>query len=160
MKASLSDHKQQGIAVMKSERQWMASCPNHNTGLRTVSHERENKLCQGHWCLKAVRPLAQAPELEPKLLTHTVHSKITWVSYFATSSHHKMMPSKALQGVQGGRNPGWEEKGGRKYSQGRDTLLQGGCSAVYGHQVFYAHDCNAHCYRIQWSIITGTGKMH
>lgn len=28
-----------------------------------------------------------------------MHSNTTWVSYFATSSDHKMMPSKALQGA-------------------------------------------------------------
>lgn len=96
MKASLSDHKQQGIAVIKGEQQRMAS---HCPGLCTVSHEREKKLCQGHQCFKAVQRFPQAHELESKHLTHTVHSNITWVSYFVTSSDHKMMPSKALQGA-------------------------------------------------------------
>ena len=156
MKASLSDHKQQGTAVMKGERPWMAS---HCPGLRTVSHEREKKPCRGHWCLKAVQQFPHAHELEAKFLTHTLHSSITWVSYFATSSNHKMMPSMVLEGAwRGGRNLGWEEKGGRKCSQGRDPLLQGGCSVVYGHHIFCVHDCHAHYYRFKEALSHGQVK--
>lgn len=88
------------------------------------SHERGKKCCQGCQCFKAQEP-------EPKLLTHPVLSKSTRESCLVTSSDQKMMPSKALQVVcVCARNLGWEEKGGRKCSQGRDTLVQRGMLCV------------------------------
>jgi len=106
MKASLSDHKQQGIAVMKRERQWMASrCP----GLCTVSHQRQKKPFQGHGCLKAVQPFPQAHELEPKLLTHCAqqHRLSEPLLYFKWSQD-----DDAFKGTAGSRGWGWGGKSG------------------------------------------------
>lgn len=119
------------------------------------SHERGNKYCQSHRCLKAHEP-------EPKLLTHPVLSKSTRESCLVISSDHKMMPSKALQVVcvcVCVRNLGWEEMGEENAAREETLWYKGGCSVLYDH-ISYAHDRHAHCYRIQRSIITGTGKMN
>lgn len=116
----------------------------------TYSHERGKKCCQGHRCLKA-QARAQTP--------HTSCAQQEHLRYcLVTSNDHKMMPSKALQVLRMCENLGWEEIGGGKRRQGRNTGAKG--DALFYNHISYTRDRHAHPYRIQRSIITGTGKMN